>query len=309
MLLSNKDSNIMSTLLRANEKDLIDFCYKFLRSKYNSDRVIRFEDEFVYAAGDIPVLLIAHLDTVLSKPPTKIYATEDRMIWTSPDTGLGADDRAGVYAIIKIILSGRKPSILFTTGEEVGGLGAMTFVKMFPRPVSTTKYLVEIDRRGRGQSVYYDCGNKKFEEYINSVGGFTTHQGIFSDISFICPNWNVAGVNISAGYYNEHTKEETLNFNDLFYSIDGINKLLDDADNAQFFAFEAIPDTPYPINVICDCCGYTVPYFSLTKVQEKKLCPNCVEKHVAWCLECGEPHFFLKEKPKKCEVCGGYELE
>lgn len=113
---------------------------------------------------------------------------------------MGADDRAGVFTVLQLVKKNKsKPSVLFTMGEELGGLGAMAFVKQFPEPPVPTKYIIEIDRRGKGQSVYCDCGNTKFEEYINSFG-FTTHQGIFSDISFICPTWNVAGVNLSALY-------------------------------------------------------------------------------------------------------------
>jgi hypothetical protein len=251
--------------------------------------------------GDIPVLMVAHLDTVLSSKPV-IMATKDYSAWMGRQ-GLGADDRAGVYAIIKLLRWGYRPSVLFTMGEEIGGLGAESFILQFPEAPVPTKYVIEIDRRGRGQAVYYNCGNKKFENYVTSFG-FKTHKGIFSDISTICPYWDIAGVNLSAGYYNEHTQYESLRIEDLDYTIENVKKMLDDAEEAELFSFENIREDKHLMYSKCNICGKTVPYFSILSVEGIKTCFDCFNELGAWCESCRKP-FFHREpvESTKCEVC------
>lgn len=228
------DTILLAGLLRSDVPTLISTCDKYLRNLYKESTVYSC-DEYVFAVGDIPILLVAHLDTVWLEAPV-ILVTEDKAIWTGKN-GLGADDRAGVFAILKLIQQNKhKPYVLFTTDEEMGGIGAYVFSKDFPAPPEELKYIIEIDRRGQGQSVFYNCKNKEFENYVNSFG-FTTHEGIFSDISFICPTWNIAGVNLSAGYYNEHTPYEYLKIKDLYYTIDKVQEMLNDVDNAKNYIY------------------------------------------------------------------------
>lgn len=293
------DIQLLKLLLTSTESALLNVCGNYLITKYGKHNVFAKKD-FIYATGDIPILLVAHLDTVLSEKP-HIWVTNNHSTWFGKDTGLGADDRAGVFAILKIIQSGRRPSVLFTTGEEIGGFGAMAFVKEFAEPPVPTKYVIEIDRRGKGQAVFYDCGNTKFMKYVESFG-FTTQRGIFSDISFICPNWNVAGVNLSAGYYNEHTEFETLKTADLFYTIDRVKKMLDNADEAAFYEFEDLQKNKISYTK-CRICGRIMPYFTATMVDKMPVCLECVDAFVDWCEVCGKPFLLGHEYQTMCEVC------
>lgn len=53
-------------------------------------------DGYLYAAGGVPVLLVAHLDTVHREPVLDICYNADRTVAMSPQ-GIGGDDRAGVW--------------------------------------------------------------------------------------------------------------------------------------------------------------------------------------------------------------------
>lgn len=273
------DITLLKNLLSYDERSLMDFCRMLLKTKYGQHNFYQTED-YCYAMGDIPILLVAHLDTVWPNKPT-IMVNKDYSLWTGR-RGLGADDRAGVYAIIKLIRWGYKPSILFTTGEEAGGIGAKSFVKDFPEPPIPIKYVIEIDRRGRGQAVYYDCANNKFEEYVSSFG-FKTHQGIFSDVSFICPYWDVAGVNLSAGYYNEHTEYETLKIDDLNYTLERVKTMLDSADEAEIFSFESIRNNKLSLYGKCQFCGNIVPYFEIIPIEGVSICLECLNTISSQC--------------------------
>jgi len=78
------------------------------------------------AADAVPVFLAAHADTV--KPGVGIEpVVEDGVIRSKGDTILGADDKAGLAAIVEGILTAeRRPpvEIVVTLGEEVGLVGA-----------------------------------------------------------------------------------------------------------------------------------------------------------------------------------------
>ena len=49
---------------------------------------------YLYAEGAIPVLLVAHMDTVHRQPVEQICYSEDRAVAMSPQ-GIGGDDRCG----------------------------------------------------------------------------------------------------------------------------------------------------------------------------------------------------------------------
>lgn len=188
---------------------------------------------FIYGPGTIPVLLVAHIDTVHSCKPQQIFHDKEVAVLWSPD-GLGADDRAGVWAILQLLRRGHRPHILFTDGEEVGGIGADDAADMLDAP--DVKYIIQLDRRGAHDAVYYGCDSKDFEAYITKHG-FSTASGSFSDISILCPAWGIAGVNLSVGYYNEHGSAEYLMLPELRSTVDAVSSLLDTAKEAPYFKF------------------------------------------------------------------------
>lgn len=158
---------------------------------------------YLYAEGDVPVLLVAHLDTVHKQPVVHICYSEDRQMMMSPE-GIGGDDRCGVFMIMEIIKEARC-HVLFTEDEEIGCIGARDFAKGKIRP--QINYIVEVDRRGSNDAVFYQCDNPEFSEFVCCFG-FDEARGSFSDISVIAPELGVAAVNISAGYFNEHSRHE-----------------------------------------------------------------------------------------------------
>lgn len=174
-----------------------------MRKKYQ--KVIS-KDKYIFAEGELPVCLVAHLDTVFNQPPRRIYEDPSAQVLWSPD-GLGADDRAGVAAIITIIESNLRPSIIFTMEEETTAAGAFSVVQDFPEPPANFKCLIELDRQGFNDCVFYNCDNEDFVKYITNFG-FVEECGSFSDISIIAPAWKIAAVNLSIGYQEEHSRTE-----------------------------------------------------------------------------------------------------
>ena len=97
--LNANDYKMFEHLVSLKQPALFKTMEAFLRRRY--DTVVATK-EYLYAVGDIPVALVAHLDTVFTTPPKTIYFDQRKNVLWSPE-GLGADDRAGVYSIVQIV--------------------------------------------------------------------------------------------------------------------------------------------------------------------------------------------------------------
>ena len=69
--------------------------------------------------------------------------------------------------------------------------------------------MIELDRRGSNDLVYYDCdGYDEFMKFCEDMTGYKHAHGSYSDICSFMDEWKICGVNLSCGYYNEHTAKE-----------------------------------------------------------------------------------------------------
>lgn len=189
---------------------------------------------YLYAEGDLPILLVAHVDTVHTKLPADIFYDSNQEVVWSPQ-GIGADDRAGVLGLLKIIDNGFKPHILFTDGEEIGGIGATEASEALSKEIKkrNIRYMIELDRKGNEDACFYNCGNWDFADYITKQG-FKEAIGSFSDISILMPAWDIAGVNLSTGYYNAHMNTEYLKLNELWNTVAKVEDMLKNIPKTQF---------------------------------------------------------------------------
>jgi len=199
---------------------------------------------YILVKGEAPIMLVAHMDTVHAEPVKDICKSRHGNILMSPQ-GIGGDDRCGIYALVTIYEKAeKKPWLLFTCDEEIGGVGAWKFCLKhkdgkLPPELDDLKCLIEIDRKGQNDAVYYDCGNDDFEDYITSKG-FKTEWGSFSDISEIAPELGVAAVNLSSGYYNAHTLHEYINRKHLNATIRRVQKIVAEAAEPEFPKYEYV---------------------------------------------------------------------
>ena len=241
---------LMKYLCSLNQTDLKTVLHNFLNNSYN--KVVHTED-YLFAEGTVPICLIAHLDTVFKEPPRDIfYDAEQQVLW-SPD-GLGADDRAGVYAILNIVSAGYSPSVVFTTNEEMGCLGAFKLIEDYPEcPFPNLKAIIELDRRGEKDCVFYECDNKDFEVYIQQFG-FTPSIGSFSDISILAPEWGTAAVNLSVGYMYEHSYVERLYIKYLESTIEKVKEILNKSISMLNYAY-----VPMEVSFTMDCAICQTP--------------------------------------------------
>lgn len=227
---------LLEHFLRPTQNQL----FKRLCKKFKGKTLI-IKGNFILVHGQASVLLVAHLNTVHEQSVRDICFSTDKNILMSPQ-GIGGDDRCGVFALCKIYDSAQiKPWLLFTCDEEVGGLGAKNFclahkLHQLPNELDNLKFIIELDRKGKNDAVFYNCDNPDFKTYITS-NGFETAQGSFSDISLIAPELGVAAVNLSSSYYNAHSLHELINRTELNSTIDKVTDIIGDTSTLPRFEY------------------------------------------------------------------------
>lgn len=227
---------LIKKLCLIKTEDLPYIIKKFLKT-CGYTKVVK-TSHYIIAEGDLPICLIAHMDTVFPTPPAKenfFYDNQKKILWNP--NGSGFDDRAGIYIILQLLQEGYRPSLIFTDGEEKGGIGANELTISFPNcPFADCRALIQLDRANKNDCVFYDCDNRDFEKYICSFG-FKYSIGTFSDISIIAPSWGIAAVNLSVGYEDEHSYCERLYCNWCDNTLEKVRNILEKSESMLSYAY------------------------------------------------------------------------
>lgn len=247
---------------------------------------------FMEGSKNSPLVLIAHTDTL---PRKKVELVQKGVVLTNKYGLLGADDRAGVYAALEVYKKAKvKPHLLFTDMEEVGGVGAKEVANKMQCPEGVN-LLIELDRKGCNEYVTYQDQQKGVHKYIKKFG-FREEYGSYSDIADIGPAWNCASVNVSVGYYNQHTEKESLHLDELELTISRLLAMTEDPIEKAY----PPPEDMYMGFGFCDRYrpgdwGYTIP-------KEKK--PKT--KHNLSSVVGMAHGVKVPDSIKPCEFCGDH---
>jgi len=297
----------LENFLRYSEEKLYNKLEKELK-KLGYSPVRDTADQYLYAEGDMPVLLIAHTDTAHFKEPNKVYFDPRHGVMWSPD-GLGADDRAGVFAVMEIVKH-FKCGVLFCSGEESGGIGAKCFIQDYP---DNPKYTIgiELDRCNDNDCVFYDNEAFNFHKYIEGFG-FKKTWGSFSDISIIGPVWKLNCVNLSIGYKDEHMNSEHLFLGSMFATVEKVKNILtypvpefEYKERKLYYSKQKTTSRRYhyddwdefgrysPASKTIDWCDLCQKGVSTSLMEEVEygtylICKACLQSKCFTCESCGE---------------------
>ena len=217
-------------ICKMSQQEVKAYMAKYLASnKYN---VVN-KDGFLYAKGDVPVLLVAHMDTVHKQKINTIIEANGKI--SSPQ-GIGGDDRCGVFIIMNIIKD-LHCSVVLCEDEEIGGVGAHKFADTEFIHDLGVNYMIEFDRMNANDAVFYSCDNEEFTNFVTDFTGFKTAYGSFSDISILAPASKIAAVNLSCGYYKAHTTDEYVVYDEMLATIQAAKALIE----TECDKFEYIP--------------------------------------------------------------------
>ena len=184
---------------------------------------------FVYVPGNRQdrVLLIAHCDTVWDKEyfncgtiNQAIKCENGTYCGVKENFGIGADDRAGCAILWLLKDSGH--SLLITDGEEYGRIGSFHIKEKYPEifdELNKHSYMIQFDRRNsRDYKCYKIPVTNDFKSFIEKELGFVdAGTTAFTDIVTLCNK--ICGVNLSVGYYNEHSSSEALVFDEWYHTL------------------------------------------------------------------------------------------
>ena len=173
------------------------------------------------------LLLSAHMDVRNSTGEGKAIIREGKTL-RRDDGILGADDRAGIAIILNILNTLTQYQLpchlklVFTVEEEIGSKGAKEIDRKFFEGVD---FAISLDRSGTNDIVYKTNGQKYCDksetEFIKSCSSklwrnsklwYAPVEGGKSDLRVWSerPQPGVPSVNLSIGYFDEHTSNERL---------------------------------------------------------------------------------------------------
>lgn len=173
------------------------------------------------------VLLSAHMDTVSYIEADKTISFDGKQFKAYGEEGhqtiLGADDRAGIAIILEVLENlinfNGTIKVAFTVNEEEGCQGSLKMDEYFYNDVALG---IIVDRRGNRDIVVangmafccdevgdfmMDVSGLIADDYKCVEGGISDAK-VFSERGLNC-------VNLSCGYYNEHTDNEYLVLKDM----------------------------------------------------------------------------------------------
>ncbi len=235
-------------ICKMSQQEVKSYMAKYLAShQYN---VVN-KDGFLYAKGDVPVLLVAHMDTVHKKKINTIIEANGKI--SSPE-GIGGDDRCGVFIIMNIVKD-LHCSVVLCEDEEIGGVGAHKFADTEFIHDLGVNYMIEFDRMNANDAVFYSCDNEEFTNFVTDFTGFKTAYGSFSDISVLAPAAKIAAVNLSCGYYKAHTTDEYVVYDEMLATIQAAKALIEtECDKFEYIPRKqmALWDYNYPTSYLSD---------------------------------------------------------
>jgi len=221
-------------------KQYLDLDYKFYASKGNEYLLGIPNSDKIANIG-----ITAHYDIVMEGIKGDIYWDKRRNVMFGKVSG---DDRAGCYGIYEVAKRAEyKPYILLFDGEESGSIGCQWFLDNYEDIVDKLKldfvskcnFFISLDREGENDAVFYTSQNSDYIKYIESFG-FKEEYGMYSDITIMERHFKKCGVNLSIGYKNNHTIQETLDLAILGRTIGRVIKICEDSGKTNT-KYEYIP--------------------------------------------------------------------
>jgi putative aminopeptidase FrvX len=223
-------------------------------SSIDGVNVIRDKHNNVYATkgtigpDEFYPMFISHTDTVhniinkievreehLSLPYTfgKEFGDDPVLVLKAYDengnpTGIGGDDKCGIFACIELIKQLDKVKLAFFVSEETGCHGSKLVNEEFLKDVG---YCVQYDAPGNHLITYRCSGVELFDiegGFFNRIIPVVTksfgnemlvQNHPYTDIKIIKEKSDFSCINLSCGYYNMHTKNE-------FISVDDVKKTI-----------------------------------------------------------------------------------
>lgn len=167
------------------------------------------------------ILFSSHFDTVHnSQLVRQTPKLKGDYLFKEDGHPLGADDGAGIWLMFELIRNDVPGLYIFHYGEECGGIGSSYIADSTPDKLANIDLAIAFDRMGTDEIITHQYNEKCASDNLAitlaeelKMGHKPSSNGVFTDTY----NYNRLVrecLNISVGYYDQHTKWECL---DLLY--------------------------------------------------------------------------------------------
>lgn len=205
---------------------IINYCYQIKGIQYKIDKVGNlFITKNTTSPKTYPCL-IAHMDEIHNLNIPRKIMLKNNLIWavtedTKQPCGLGADDKFGICIILQLLKILPDIKVCFTVQEESYGIGAIE-AQLNSEFFSNIRFMIEPDRRGNSDIIVEtNCLKIASDEFLEDISDLLQKYkykpaiGTFTDIGVLKETVNVSAINLSCGYYKEHTSREYGRLNEL----------------------------------------------------------------------------------------------
>ena len=280
-----------------DEHDMISFilnyCYKIPHLIFSIDKE---RNLFITKNTTNPenyACVVAHMDTIHNFTSARELIIKNniitaRYIKSGIQCGLNADDCNGILVALQLLETLPNLKVCFTTQEEIGGVGAYEAANNIEFFLNV-RYLIQADRRGNKDLITHtngiDSASEKFVEDIQSLMekyNYSESIGTFTDIGVLASKLLISGVNISCGYYNEHTFKECCNINELNNCLNFIYEIITSLDD-QAITYTIKAQKPYVSNYYSSYDYDNYIYDDSPKDEYDLPCDHCIDQD---CMHC-----------------------
>jgi putative aminopeptidase FrvX len=137
---------------------------------------------------------------------------------TNQPSGCGGDDKCGVYLALEMLDTLENVKVALFISEEIGCVGSRGAVKTNPEFFSNVGYAIQYDSPEGNSLSSTLMGEYLFEGsnvFTDKVGGLIREHGItkwerhpFTDVYSLMEAFDFCCLNLAAGYYRYHTRDE-----------------------------------------------------------------------------------------------------
>jgi len=158
-------------------------------------------------------------------------------------TGIGGDDKCGVFACLELLKELPNIKIAFFVSEETGCHGSKNSDPEFFKNVG---YAIQFDAPGNSMVSEYCMGTKLFErksefftkcdivltENFNGRNDYQSHP--YTDVYALKNKFDFSCINFAIGYYRYHTKHEYVVIEDVYNGIKTGKELIESLGNKLY---------------------------------------------------------------------------
>lgn len=157
---------------------------------------------------------------------------------TNKQTGIGGDDKCGVYACLELLTQGKMKAAFFVE-EEIGMLGSKEANELFFKDVG---YAIQFDAPSdnwitevcSGVRIMDDEFKELITENLDSNGYRNFSRDPFTDVNQLSKKFDFNCVNLGCGYHRQHTDSEYVVVNEVFNSVTAGLSLINHLGNKKY---------------------------------------------------------------------------